>query len=74
MGDSRSRIADDLDDYESFCDRLNIQNRGYGIYSHYDEIFKKIEVHSMYEFNQKLEELTKSGWDLNHIKDFYQIS
>jgi len=69
-----SRIADDLEDYDNFCDRWNIEGRKYGMYSHYDEIFKKMEINSIYEFNQKVEELIKNGWDLDHIKDFYQIS
>lgn len=73
MGSSISRIAEDLNDYTEFCERLNIKTRGYGMYNHYDEIFNKMDVGSIYGFNQKLSELEKMGWDINHIKDFYNI-
>lgn len=81
MSDSRARAADDLDDYEDFCKYwglLRREGRGsdytwYDMSGHYAEIFKKFDVKHICDFNKKIAELTKQGWDKEHIKDFYQI-
>ncbi len=73
MGSILSKIADDMDDYESLCKRLGISEQS-KMYDHRDKIFKKFNVNNVYDFNAEFNRLQIQGWDLAHIKDFYNIN
>jgi hypothetical protein len=74
MGSSVGKYYDDCNDYDDLCEFLEIKSRDYKLMSkHRDEIFEKIQVENVYEFYEKTKKLIKDGWDMDHIKDFYDI-
>lgn len=72
MSSSVGRYYDDMDDYNHLIETLQIKSRD-RFYNHEDEIFEKFEVKNSREFWSKFKKLEEEGWNLDHIKDFYNI-
>ena len=79
MGDSIKAAYEAIEDYENLCDYWEIERRPtknfgyYDMYGHEEEIFSKLGVKHIYDFNKKVSELKSEGWTKETIKDFYNI-